>query len=135
MKVSVNTSKRVARILNSNFALICQSAGIEEFLAGSEVKKPKNAATIIMMEPNMSRTYRRDEEEYETFDNEHDESRGKGKLQIKKQLNTREGKPGSKSPSWYKKQRSRQRRARRKASLQNSILQPVEKRDNDWNWT
>ena len=45
---SVNTSVRVAEMLNDNSALICQMAGIRVFMAGTEIEKPKNAATAIM---------------------------------------------------------------------------------------
>ena len=45
---SVNTSVRVAEMLNDNSALICQMAGTKVFMAGTEIEKPKNAATAIM---------------------------------------------------------------------------------------
>jgi len=45
---SVNTSVRVAEMLNDNSALICQMAGIRVFMAGTEIEKPRNAATAIM---------------------------------------------------------------------------------------
>jgi len=45
---SVNTSVRVAKMLNDNSDLICQMAGIRVFMAGTEIEKPKNAATAIM---------------------------------------------------------------------------------------
>jgi len=45
---SANTSARVAEILNDNSKLICQMAGVKVFMAGTEVEKPKNAATAIV---------------------------------------------------------------------------------------
>ena len=45
---SVNTSVRVAEMLNDNSDLICQMAGTKVFMAGTEIEKPKNAATAIM---------------------------------------------------------------------------------------
>jgi len=45
---SVNTSVRVAEILNRNCELICQMAGTKVLTAGSNIEKPKNAATAIV---------------------------------------------------------------------------------------
>ncbi len=81
----------------------------------------------------MSRTFRRDIDEYDDYICD-DDNQGKGTLQVSKKLSTRDGKPGHKSPSWFKKLESRKRRARRKASLQNNTEQPVEKQSDDWNW-
>lgn len=86
----------------------------------------------------MSRTYRQDPDNIESYESDDPEelgSKGKGRLSLSKKLKGRDKKPRSKSSSWYKKMRSQQRRAKRKASLQNSPeLHPIEKKDNDWDW-
>ena len=45
---SANTTVRSAKILNENSELICQMAGIKILMAGTDIKKPKNAATAIV---------------------------------------------------------------------------------------
>ncbi|MHC4527438.1 MAG: class I tRNA ligase family protein, partial [Planctomycetota bacterium] len=45
---SANTSVQVARVLNDNSELICQMAPVRVFMAGTDVEKPKNAATAIV---------------------------------------------------------------------------------------
>ena len=45
---SANTTVQVAEILNRNCELICQMAGTKAFMAGSDIEKPKNAATAIV---------------------------------------------------------------------------------------
>ncbi len=45
---SANTTARVAEILNDNSELICQMAGTKVFMAGSDIEKPKDAATAIV---------------------------------------------------------------------------------------
>jgi len=77
----------------------------------------------------MSRTYRRDKDKFNT-----DYYKISGDLDVYKNLEGRDKKPYHKSPSWYKKQRERARRAKRKAALKNGKEMPVEKKDNDWKW-
>jgi len=74
----------------------------------------------------MSRTYRNDPDKHKN-----DYYQISGDLDIYKNLDGRDKKPRSKSPSWYKKQRERARRAKRKAALKNRSEMPIEKRNND----
>jgi len=48
LTTSANTSVQVAQILNDNSELICQLAGVKVFMADTNIKKPKNAATSIV---------------------------------------------------------------------------------------
>ena len=45
---SVTTTAQISTILDANADFICNMAGIEEIIAGPDVKKPKNAATAIV---------------------------------------------------------------------------------------
>ena len=45
---SVTTTAQISTILNANANFICNMAGIEEIIAGPDVKKPRNAATAIV---------------------------------------------------------------------------------------
>jgi len=77
----------------------------------------------------MSRTFR---ESPDKFKNDYYQI--SGDLNVYKNLEGRDKKSFNKSPSWFKKQRERTRRAKRKAALKNEKEMPIEKKDNDWNW-
>ncbi|MCK5000985.1 MAG: hypothetical protein KAS23_15690, partial [Anaerohalosphaera sp.] len=50
LKASANAPETKAAILNENVGLVCRLAGLDEFVAGAGVEKPKNAAGAIVDE-------------------------------------------------------------------------------------
>jgi valyl-tRNA synthetase len=48
LTASVNTTGQAVEILDNNCELICQLAGTKVLMTGSDIKKPKNAATAIV---------------------------------------------------------------------------------------
>ncbi len=46
--VSANAEQKISQILNKNAELICSMAGAQEFRAGPDILKPRNAATALV---------------------------------------------------------------------------------------
>lgn len=90
----------------------------------------------------MSRTYRKDPYEHEPDfvpgelgPEIEDTDKSIGELSIERKLKSkRDGKHFTKSPAWFKKQRERARRRKRKLSIKNGQESPIEKKNNDWDW-
>lgn len=71
----------------------------------------------------MSRTYRNHSWSGRWFAGVKEESKGRDK------------KPGSKPPGWFKRMRRKIRRSRQKQALREGKDLPIEKQDDQWNWT
>ena len=78
----------------------------------------------------MSRTRRRNINEHDTR-----YYKDSAELPMYGNYQHRDKKPGEKQPGWFKRIRRRLRRHRAKMAIRNNEEPPVEKHDDQWEWT